>query len=289
MNFALFLGCQIPARLPAYEVSARKVLSEALDIGLTDIKEFNCCGYPLRNLDYKAFILASARNLALAEKQDLDIIALCSCCYGSLKKVESVLKSSQELKTWVNEILAREGLAYNGKSRARHFLSVLCHDVGSKALAEKISHPFKALKIAAHYGCHALRPSEVVAFDDPLKPTIFDKLVALTGAQSVDWSMQLECCGAPLSGINDKLALNQTTKKITNAQQAGADFLCTACPYCQMQFDTIQNKISKARSDNHPLAAITYPQLIGLSMGMAPKALKIDDNEIPLSSITQFQ
>jgi heterodisulfide reductase subunit B len=289
MNYALFLGCQIPARLPAYEVSARKVLAEALGIGLIDIKEFTCCGYPLRNFDYKSFVLASARNLALAEKNKLDILALCSCCYGSLRKVEALLHKNPDLKAWVNDILGGEGLQYEGKMRIRHFLSVLAHDMGIDEMADKISNPFKELKIAAHYGCHALRPSDVVAFDDPLNPSIFDKLVELTGAKSVEWSMQLECCGAPLSGVNDTLAMNQSSKKIINAKQAGADYLCTACPYCQMQFDMIQKKLPALRGVSELLPSIAYPQLIGLSMGMTAEELKLSGNEISLMSITQFR
>lgn len=288
MNYALFIGCQIPARLQYYEVSARKVLSEALNIGLIDINGFNCCGYPVRNFDHKAFILASARNLALAEEQDLDIVALCSCCYGSLKKAEHLIAKDQGLKEWVNKILDKEGLTYNGRIKVRHFLSVFYHDVGIDALAEKISKPFKSLKIATHYGCHALRPSEVVAFDDPVNPSVFDKLVEVTGAESVSWSMQLECCGAPLSGVNDMLAMDLTEKKIKNAEQADADYFCTACPYCQMQFDTVQNNIRTLRGGNHQVPSITYPQLLGLSMGMAPEALKIEDNQIPIQPITQF-
>ena len=170
MKYALFLGCQIPARLQSYEVSARKVLSEALDIDLMDIKGFNCCGYPIKNFDYKAFILASARNLALAEKKNLNILTLCQCCYGSLKKAEHLIKEDRAIKEWVNQILDKEGLAYNGKIKARHFLSVLHHDVGLDAIAKKISRPFKGLKIATHYGCHALRPSEVVELMIRLTP-----------------------------------------------------------------------------------------------------------------------
>ncbi len=288
MDYALFIGCQIPARLQSYEVSARKVLSEALGIGLIDIKEFNCCGYPVRNFDYNAFVLASARNLALAEKEDLDIIALCSCCYGSLKKVEYLLKKDQALKEWANQILDKEGLQYNGTTKARHFLSVFYHDVGIDAIAEKISRPFKDLRIATHYGCHALRPSEVVDFDDPVNPSVFDKLVEVTGAESVSWSMQLECCGAPVSGVNDRLSMDLMEKKIKNAQQADADYLCTACPYCQMQFDTVQSNTRARRGGNHLLPSIIYPQLLGLSMGMDPAELKIEENQIPILPITQF-
>ena len=54
MEFALFLGCTIPARLNQYESSSRAVL-EKLGVGLVDIREFNCCGYPLRNIDFKVF------------------------------------------------------------------------------------------------------------------------------------------------------------------------------------------------------------------------------------------
>ena len=68
MKFALFLGCNIPARLTQYEASARAVLGK-LGVGLVDIKAFNCCGYPVRNFDFNAFVLSSARNLALAKKE----------------------------------------------------------------------------------------------------------------------------------------------------------------------------------------------------------------------------
>jgi len=160
--------------------------------------------------------------------------------------------------------------------------------VGLDAIAEKISRPFKGVKIAAHYGCHALRPSEVVEFDDPVNPSIFDELVEATGAKSVSWPLQLECCGAPISGINDDLSMDLTEKKIKNAQQADADYLCTACPYCQMQFDTVQNNIHTLRGGNHLLPSIIYPQLLGLSMGMDAAALEIGENRIPITQITQF-
>ncbi|MGQ9510201.1 MAG: heterodisulfide reductase-related iron-sulfur binding cluster, partial [Thermodesulfobacteriota bacterium] len=61
-EFAFFIGCQIPARLNQYESSSRALL-ERLGIGLVDIREFNCCGYPLRNIDFNVFLLSSARNI----------------------------------------------------------------------------------------------------------------------------------------------------------------------------------------------------------------------------------
>jgi heterodisulfide reductase subunit B len=287
MEFALFLGCTIPARLTQYESSSRAVL-EKLGVGLVDIREFNCCGYPLRNIDFKVFLLSSARNLALAEKKNLNMMALCKCCYGSLKKADFLMKENASLKKEVNTTLEKEGLKYEGRIEVKHLLSVLHKDVGIEAIKGKMATAFKGLKIATHYGCHALRPSQVVGFDNPVAPTLFDQLVEVTGAESIEWPMKLECCGAPLWGINDRLSMDLTLKKLNDGKKSGADYVCAACPYCHIQFDKVQKMILSQRNGNHPLPSILYTQLLGLTLGIDRKALGIEMNEIPISGIEEL-
>jgi heterodisulfide reductase subunit B len=274
--------------LKQYETSSKAIL-ERLGVGLVDIEEFNCCGYPLRNIEFKAFLLASARNLALAEKKKLDVMTLCQCCYGTLKKANFLLRENASLRKEVNAVLEREGLPYEGEVEVKHLLYVLHQEVGVEAIKKKIAKTFKGLKIAAHYGCHALRPSQIVRFDDPVTPTLFDKLVEATGAESIDWPMQLECCGAPLWGIHDELSTEITLKKLKNGRESGADYLCTACTYCQIQFDTVQQMILSQRGLNHPLPSILYPQLLGLSMGINSETLGLKMNKIPISEVEQLQ
>jgi heterodisulfide reductase subunit B len=287
MKFALFLGCQIPARLKQYETSSRAIL-EKLGVGLVDIEEFNCCGYPLRNIEFKAFLLSSARNLALAEKKKLDIVTLCQCCYGALKKADYLLKENTSLQEEVNGILKKEDLRYEGAVEVRHLLYVLHQEVGIEAIKKNIAKTFKGLRIATHYGCHALRPSQVVRFDDPVDPSIFDQLVEATGAESVYWPMRLECCGAPLWGINDELSMDLTAKKLKNGKESGADYICVACPYCHIQFDTVQKKIIAQRGTNHLVPSILYPQLLGLSMGIGREVLGLKMNQIPFSDVEKL-
>jgi len=287
MEFALFLGCTIPARLNQYESSSRAVL-EKLGVGLVDIREFNCCGYPLRNIDFKVFLLSSARNLALAEKKNLHVMTLCKCCYGSLKKADFLMKENASLKKEVNSTLEKEGLKYEGKIEIKHLLSVLHKGIGIEAIKGKMAMTFKRLKIATHYGCHALRPSEVVGFDNAVAPSLFDQLVETTGAESIDWPMKLECCGAPLWGINDRLSMDLTLKKLTDGKKSGADYVCAACPYCHIQFDKVQKMILSQRNVNHPLPSILYTQLLGLSLGINRKALGLEMNEIPITGIEEL-
>ena len=287
MKFALFLGCTTPARLPQYESSSRAVLGR-LGVEVVDIREFNCCGYPIRNIDFKASILSSARNLALAQREDLNMIVLCKCCFGMLKKAGHLMKEDPTLRRDINNTLQKEGLKFEGDLEIMHLLSVLYHDVGVEKIKEKITRPYKELKIATHYGCHALRPSEIVQFDDPINPTLFDRLVEATDAQSIYWQARLDCCGAPLFGANDDLSMDLAGKKLLSARQSGADYLCNACPYCHIQLDTVQRMINSEKASNPPLPSILYPQLLGLSLGIDGETLGLGMNQIDITSVEKF-
>jgi heterodisulfide reductase subunit B len=259
-----------------------------LGVELVDIREFNCCGYPLRNLSFRTFVLFSARNLALAAMENLSVMALCQCCYGSLKKVDHLLKENTSLRKEINTTLEREGLRYEGGIEVRHLLSVLYHEVGIELIKEKMVKGYEGLKIATHYGCHVLRPSQVVQFDDAVAPSIFDQLVEVTGAQSVDWGTKLECCGAPVRGINDDLSMDLTEKKLRDGKQSGADYLCAACPYCHIQFDTVQTAILSQRGTEDRLPPVLYPQLLGLTMDIDRETLGLGMNQVPLGGLEGF-
>ena len=227
MKYALFLGCNIPARVVQYETAARAVMRK-LGVQLVDNRDFKCCGYPVRNLDRKAFLLSASENLARAEKLGLNIMALCKCCFGSLKEAQSFLKEDGDLQEEIKHALAQKGLQYEGKFEVKHFLSVLYHDVGLDEIKSNVSQSYSGLKIATHYGCHALRPSKVTGFDDPVAPSLFDKLVEVTGAQSIDYKGKLECCGAPVLGVNDDLSMDIMAKK-TDKREAGRRRLPVCC------------------------------------------------------------
>jgi heterodisulfide reductase subunit B len=260
---------------------------KALGVEVTDIREFNCCGYPLKNADMDTSVLFATRNLALAEKQGLNVMTLCKCCFGNLKKVNHTLREDGCLRDRVNAVLATEGLAFTGGVEVTHFLKVLHEEVGLAEVKKSVTRSYNDLKIATHYGCHALRPSDIMAFDHPVAPVIFDELVRATGARSVDWPLKLECCGAPVLGSNDELSMDLTGRKLTDAKEAGAHYLCVGCPWCQAQFDTVQEMLGSQRGGNHHLPSILYPQLLGLAMGIEAKALGLRMNKLDISGLEQ--
>ena len=284
----MFLGCSIPARVNHYEASARLVLQE-LGMELVDIDQFSCCGpVPLRSISFEMFLTVGARNLGLAEAQGLDIMTLCSGCFSTLSDVNHHLTEDSQLRAAVNERLEPFGVAYNGSIQVKHFLKVLHQDVGLEQIKKRIVRPYNDLHLAIHYGCHTVRPSKVVHFDTTFPPTIFDKLVEVTGAKSVQWAAKSACCGGPLLGVNEELALDLCEKKLADVKAWKADFLCTACPFCQVQFDSIQAKIASDRKKNYDVPSILYPQLLGLAMDLDRDQLGLDANRLSLDKIDSF-
>lgn len=283
MKYAFFPGCKIPFYLEQYESSSREVL-KILNVELVDI-EFNCCGYPVRDIHFDSFILSAAKNLALAEARGLDLLTVCKCCFGTLKKAAALLKNDNDLKKRINKTLAEDDLHYEGRNDVTHILSVLARNLDDEEIKARISKPYKGLKIAVQQGCHALRPSDITQFDDPLVPVIFNKLVALTGAEPVDWNRKLDCCGHSLWGKNDDLALAMLRRRVEEAKEFGADAFCTACTYCQMQYDAMQAKDLLDQGKEGGLPSILFTQLFGLSMGIPKEKLGFEENEISLEVI----
>lgn len=277
MKLAFFQGCNIPIRIEQYAISAEAVLQK-FGVQLEVIPEFTCCGYPVRNVDEKAYILPSVRNMAIAEKKGLDIMVICNCCFASLQKAKHVLANDPQLADEINELLGKEDLRYSGSVTIKHFLTVLHQDIGIETMKKKLVNKYTELNLSVIHGCHVLRPREVTTFDDSFVPKITEELVQLTGAKSLEWQGKLECCGAALAGINNDLSHTLLNEKVDGALQAGADYLTPICSYCHLQFDTTQNDIRGTATKGEILPVLLYPQLLGLCLGIDEKILGIEQN-----------
>lgn len=275
MKYAFFQGCNIPVRIEQYANATQAVLN-LFNIELVEVRDFTCCGYPVRNVDEKAYILPSVRNLAVAEKLNLDIAVICNCCFASLMKAKNLLARDQQLLEEINLILAKEGLSYSGNVEIKHYLAVLYEDIGIEKLSAKLKYMVKDLEIAVIQGCHVLRPREITKFDNSFVPKITDALVTATGAKNLEWQGKLECCGAALAGIDEQLSHDLLNEKVNGAKKAGANFITPICAYCHLQFDTTQPNIAADSADLLPV--LLYPQLLGLCLGLDEKVLGLEMN-----------
>jgi len=284
MKYALFLGCTIPVRANAYEVATRKI-AEPLGMELIDMNGVRCCGSPaMESVDRRTALAVAARAICEAEKMRLDLMTLCNGCAEVLGKANNTLKKDPKLREEINSILSEVGHEFKGAVEVKHLVRVLTEDVGLEAIKATIRKPFGALRVAVHPGCHMMRPSDILAFDDPIEPTALRTLVELTGAETVHYPDETECCAASVLAVREDLATEIARKKIARAVKY-ADIMVTACPFCYLMYEVSQLTAEEMLK----LPVVHYPQLLGLAMGMDYDDLAMDENRIDCSKIKDFQ
>jgi heterodisulfide reductase subunit B len=284
-EFALFLGCTIPVRGLGYEISTRKVAKE-LGIKLVDLN-FSCCGYPLKNVDVVAAKSMATANLALAESKKLNVLTICNACTGTLTDACVSVNGENPVGEEVKKELEKQGLSYNGTVWVKHFTRYLYEDYGLDKLRERVKVPLKNLRIAIHYGCHYLKPSEIYeGFDDPEHPESVKKIIEALGATVVDYAGMLDCCGGATMTFNQKLGATLAKKKLDNVKKANVDALILFCPFCSIMYDGHQRFIEEEfNCGPYNIPVLFLTQLIGLALGINPKELGFDYNKVDVQPL----
>jgi heterodisulfide reductase subunit B len=280
MKYAIFLGCTVPVRAQNYEISARKV-AEILGIELINIEDFACCGYPIKSTDEETCLLLAARNLAIASQEKLNLCTLCSACTGVLTEVNEKLSSDDEFREKINKELAHIGKKYTPGIKVKHFTRMLYEDVGTEAIKKQIKKGLNKLKLAAHYGCHYLKPSEIYqSFDDSENPKSLDELIEVTGAEAVNYENKKMCCGGAILGVDENITLTMASKKLSAVKKVGVDALVSICPFCSVIYEDNQRKVESKIETELNLPVLFYPQVLGLAFGVDQKELGFRMNKV---------
>jgi heterodisulfide reductase subunit B len=284
MRLNLYLGCVIPTEQYAYELSLREVLPP-LGVELVDIENHSCCGAPLRSINLFMATYLGARNLAVSEKEGLDVLAPCPLCHLALSEVKLMLGNDAALKDKVNGLLSEEGLKYDGKANVFHVLDLLHDSIGVEKIKEHVKSPLTDMNVAAHYGCHLIRPHRTGRPDDSENPQKMETLLTAIGAKSGDYKEKLNCCGAPVSINHPDSALTKTGQKLKAVQDQGFDALANMCPWGHRMMDDKQESAGQTIGESISIPVIYFTQLLGLAMGIERTKLGLDLNQSPVDKL----
>ena len=268
-----------------YELSARKV-AKKLGVELVDVQDFACCGFPIMSVDQETALLMAARNLSIAEGLGLDICTICNGCASTLTEASKELMHNDRLREKVNEKLQKIGRTYKGNVKVKHFARVLYEDVGPEKIKSQVKNSLEGLKLASHYGCHYLKPSDVYdKFEDPEFPRSLDELISALGAETVEYEEKMQCCGGVILDIDDKIALAMTQRKLDHVKAAGVDAIILICPLCGSMYDRNQRVVERRFNVAYNMPVLYYTQVLGLALGMNPKDLGLDMNRVKTSDL----
>lgn len=268
LRYAYYPGCASQEMTKEANTSTRLV-AKRLGIELFDMPKANCCGAGLlTDYDYELSIALNARIFAEAEAMGMDIMTICSTCLMVMSTANRDLKNDPELLARTNEILSVAGLSYSGNVKIRQLLWVLAEDYGLDRLKKEVVRPLDWLKIAPFYGCHSLRPSDALGFDDPQRPWSLEAVIKALGAEAVDYDGKTKCCGFQADLVTQETAVAMTAKRLLGGKERGADCFVTPCPFCHINLDNYQGLAEKRASKKISMPVFHLAQITGLALGM---------------------
>ncbi len=230
MKVNYYPGCTLKTKAKELDKYARLSM-EALGVTLEEIPEWQCCGGVYQTGKGEvATKLSAIRALNYAKENGGKLLTLCSACHNVIKRVNEDVKGDEDLRLKANNYMALEK-PYNGETEVIHYLEFLKKEVGFDVIKSKVVNPINR-KVGAYYGCLLLRPSSVMAFDNPENPTILEDFIKAIGGTPVTYPMRNECCGAYVSLKNEELAKKSSGRVLKSAIEKGAEELITACPLC---------------------------------------------------------
>ncbi len=279
-KYAVFWGCQIPSRLPFFEKSIRLVL-EQIGIEIIDLPGFTCCPEKtlVKSYSEDTWLLTAARNLAVAEASGLPLLTPCNGCYSTLKTVSVKIKDSVDLKERVSSRLREINLDLKGSIVVKHLVEVLHDDVGPAKISRQVKHPLVGMRIAVHYGCHLIRPSAQLRFDDPIHPEKLDTLVRALGAEPCSYDTKMLCCGSGLGFAGAQEDATMLMRKKLLDIRDRADALTLVCPACFIQYDQRQFVLQR-QGEQLGIPVFGYQELLGLALGLSGDALGLGEHRV---------
>ncbi|MGD1102786.1 MAG: CoB--CoM heterodisulfide reductase iron-sulfur subunit B family protein [Terriglobia bacterium] len=274
-RYLYYPGCSLRGTGKAYEESLLAVF-KALDVELEELEDWNCCGAMAQMpIDEVSSFALAGRNLAIAEKRNLDLLAPCSACFLVLNKAQHYFKEDSKVAQTMEHGFKAAGLEYHGTTKVRHPLDVLVNDIGLERIKACLKKPLTGLKVAPYYGCQIVRP--YATFDLMYYPVTMDKLLRAVGAEVVDYPLKTRCCGGSQEGTLPEVGLSLIHILLKEARRRDAHILSTICPLCQFNLDAFQDEASK-KYGQISMPVVYFTQLLGLAFGFSAKELGLERN-----------
>jgi len=269
MKFAYYPGCALHSYAKDYDISFRLVCSR-LGIELTEVPNWVCCGamhFPSDLFTYAVQI----ENLFRAEQIGINQMLIpCAVCYYSIKNALHEYKGNS--KNDIIRVLENEKEPEIGVS---HPLEIL-NEKYLSSIGEKVTNPLKGLKLVSYYGCLLTRPPQVLGVKEYEYPTAMDNLLKICGANCLDWSYKVDCCGAGFSMNKKDVVIDLSYRIIKDAKEVGVEAIVVACPMCHLNLDGRQAEMEKKFHEKLQIPILYFTQVLGLAFGFTPKQLGLN-------------
>ncbi len=283
-RFTYYPGCSLKSTAKNFEDSTIAV-SKSLGIELVEPERWNCCGtvHALASDDVMHH-LAPIRNMIrveeLVQQDQVDnkkMVTLCAMCYNTLKRANQAFNTDKDKRQKIRDVMYKEDIEYSGKVEILHLLEIL-RENGWEKVSEVVENPLEGLKIAPYYGCLLLRPRGI-GIDNTDNPTIMEDLLKALGAEVVDFSHKQKCCGSYNTVHMKDVVVDLAYKILSQAMEAKADVVATACPLCEYNLGPIQNMVYSKYPGFKTIPVLYFTQFMAIAFGLSEEEMALSENK----------
>jgi succinate dehydrogenase / fumarate reductase cytochrome b subunit len=253
---------------------------------------FTCCGAgDIHEAKPDYYLHLNARILGQAEQLGCEVLlTICNVCTLNLRQAKRKLDADPEELERVNRNLSQVGAAqYTGKVEVRHLLWEISEGDGYERFKQIAVRSLEGLKVAPFYGCQILRPSKLLGFEDPDRPSSLERLIEACGAEPIDYPAKVKCCGFPIVLAREDVALGEAIQPLSQAADAGADVMVTPCPLCHLSLDAWQAKAERKAGREFAMPILHLAQLLGAAAGIADDELKFKRHVVRIPHATRIK
>src|ERR1700745_2391509 len=290
MKVAYWPGCVSRGFTPELHGSMAAV-APLLDIELIELDRAACCGAGvIAEHNQELADTLNARTFALAQQTDGELMMnICSTCQGSQSECQERLDANGEYRSFINQKLADEGLAYEKGLTNKNLLWLLVEEIGLDTLTQKVKRPLTNLKVGPFYGCYIVRPSERLGIDSERpRDRYLHMVIEALGGTVIDYAGVYKCCGFPIVTMNKEASLTMAGRHLGDAIDAEADCLVVPCPLCHLNLDLQQPLAAKQVGRDLGLPVLHLPQLLGLALGLSAKGLGMSKHVVRPTNVIDW-
>ncbi|MBN2574244.1 MAG: CoB--CoM heterodisulfide reductase iron-sulfur subunit B family protein [Deltaproteobacteria bacterium] len=280
MRVGYYPGCSLTGTSREFDESVRSV-ARALEIDLAEVPEWNCCGSsPAHMIDTTMSIALPANVLLKAKRAGLaEVLTPCAACYSRLLMGKHEIETKPATRAQVERVLGCPPGSLDELPKVLNVIEFLAQI--PETIAAKVTSKFEHT-VACYYGCLLVRPPKVTRFDRTEDPVEMDKLVALVGGKTIDWSFKTECCGASFSISRTSVVGRLSSKIMQDATRRHAEAIVVSCPMCHSNLDLRRREINRRMEKPTLIPVLFITQVIGLALGLSEKRLGLKRHFVPV-------
>jgi len=208
-----------------------------------------------KSLNEEAFLYSNAFNLALAKKENADIICVEDSSYTSLNITKLILLENDDTKALVVNKLQKDGLELALDVSVLHVNDILKDVVGFDKLKKMIKRPFSKFSAAIFNGnkTHNLAKN--------------DAILSLLELNLVNFETQNDSDGYEILGASATLAKKLAGKVMLDMFDNAADFVVTNDARSFYMFDKLQKSLETTVGRDIELSVFSTAQIVLLALG----------------------